>query len=381
MSEFFGGHMKRFFIGLMSGLLAFSAIVPAQAAPVGSTITISAPVANLYFAPIEFVATVRASNGTPVAGELVTWGFTGPVSTISGSSFTDSLGNARIVVTPTTAASANPTTLVATARISTNTFVSTSISRTGIFLAPSPSSFNLTVEAPAVIDSGKSIPLLATLKSVYGTPISGATITWSIAGVGLISNGYGFTDSNGRSVATALYGSSDAGVSTITATAQLGSIRVSKDFQVTVGSPKSKLDGISVFISKASNRIRLEVLGADGFFIVLEVDGVWTMVEVIGNRFIETFPTTRAKHEVAVFVDDELFAQETLTFAEVNKTITCRALDRVLTVTSAKPVCPIPFKLSKKAMPSNVKVTTCYRTGAIIRMAKPLVACPPGYWK
>ncbi len=373
--------MKRFIVSLISGLMALTAIVPAEAAPVGSTITISAPVASIYMTPIEFVATVRAANGSPVAGELVTWSFTGPVTTLSGSSFTDSVGNARIVVTPSTAPTANATTLVATARITTNTFVSASISRTGVFLAPSASSFNLTLEAQTAIDPGKSMPLAATLRSVYGTPIPGATITWAITGVGLISNGYGFTDSNGRTVTNAIYGASDNGPSTITVTAQLGSIRVSKEVVVTVGTPKSKLDDVSVFLSKASNRIRLEVIGADGFFVVLDIDGVENLVEVFGNRFIETFPTTKTRHVVAVYIEDKLFARQTLTFPEVNKTITCRALDRVLTVTSARPVCPTPFKLSRTPMPSNVKFTTCYRTGAIIRMAKPLVACPPGYWK
>lgn len=371
--------MKRFIVSLITGLLAISAIGPAQAAPVGSTITISAPAQSVYFAPIEFVATVRAANGAAVAGEFVTWSFTGPVTAVGGSSYTDSQGNTRISVTPYSAAS--PATLVATARITTNTTVTASVSRVGTFVAPSASSFDLVVEAPSAIEPGQSSKLIATLRSIYGAPIPGATITWAVTGVGLVSSGYGFTDSTGKSATSVIYGSSDNGLSTITVTAQLGNIQVTKQVSVTVGSPKSPLDGISVFLSKASNRIRLEVNGADGYFIVLEVDGEWRLVEVIGDRFIETYAPTKSQHNVAVYIEDELFAEKTLKFDDPKTTITCRALDRVLTVTGSKPACPTPFKISKTPMPANVKVTTCYRTGYTIRMAKPLVACPPGYWK
>jgi hypothetical protein len=371
--------MKRFFISAVAALFAFTTISPAQAAPIGATISITAPVASIYFSPIELLATVRASNGNPVAGEFVSWSFTGPVAAVSATSITDAFGVAKITVTPTTAASA--ATFVAIARITTNTVVSTSISRTGTFVSPSPGSFDLSIQAPTTSEPGKSSPLIATFRSIYGLPIPGATITWSIAGVGLISNSYGFTDSTGRSSTYVIFGSADSGLSTITATAQLGSVQVSRTVQVSLPEPKSQLDSVEVKISKASNRIKLEVFGGDGMFVVLEIDEEWRLVEVFGDRFTETFPATKPKHTVAVFIDDLLFARQTLSFPDASKTITCRALDRVLTVTGPKPICPTPFKLSKTPMPSSVKVTTCYRTGSTIRMAKPLVACPPGYTK
>jgi hypothetical protein len=371
--------MKRFLVSLISVLFAVSAASPAQAAPIGATISITAPVANIYLSPIEMVATVRAANGNPVSGELVSWSFTGPVSVASATSFTDASGIAKVTVTPTTAAPTS--TLVAVARINTNVVVSTSITLRGAFISPSPSSFDLSIQAPTNSEPGKSSPLTATLRSIYGTPIPGATITWATSGAGLISNGYGFTDSTGKSATNVIFGESDSGLSNITVTAQMGNVQVSKTVQISLPEPKNPLANVSAKISRADNRIRLEVVGADGMFVVLEIDGQWNIVEVFGNRFTETFSATKPQHTVAVFIEDQLFAKQTLSFPNPSKTITCRGLDRVLTVTGVKPICPTPFKVSKTPMPSNVQVTTCYRTGSTIRMAKPLVACPPGYRK
>ena len=371
--------MKRFLVSLISALFAVSAISPAQAAPIGSTISITAPVASIYLSPIEMVATVRAANGNPVSGELVSWSFTGPVSATSATSYTDASGVAKIIVTPTTAAPTS--TLVAVARISTNMSVSTSLTLRGAFISPSPSSFDLAVQAPTNSEPGKSSPLTATLRSIYGTPIPGATITWATSGAGLISNGYGFTDSTGKSSTNVIFGESDSGMSNITVTAQMGAVQVTKTVQISLPEPKNQLDSVSVWLSKVSNRIKLEVVGGDGLVADLVIDGNYTAVEILGNRFTETFPATKTKHVVSVLIGGMLFTKMTLTFPEPPKTITCRALENVLTVTGSKPSCPTPFKVSKTPMPSNVKVTTCYKPGLTLRMAKPLVACPPGYKK
>jgi hypothetical protein len=127
----------------------------------------------------------------------------------------------------------------------------------------------------------------------------------------------------------------------------------------------------------------LEIRGASESVILVQIDGSINLVDITQDLQLVTFPARAKTHIVSVFLDDVLYAKKTLTFPTFTnsqyKTITCRALDRIITVSAKKPICPSPFKLSKTPMPANAEVTLCYKPGFTLRMAKPMTKCPPGY--
>ena len=369
--------MNRFLGSLLSLLIAFALSSPVQAAPNGATVSITGPSLNVYAGPIEFLATVRDSSGVVVPNELVTWSFTGPVQISSATSVTNAAGIARIVVNPTN--SFGSATVVVTASIRTNTTVTTSTSRVGQFFAPVGSNFTLYIDAPSSAGAGKSLLVTATLRTTSGVPVPGMTVNWRNSGVGFLLGSSGVTDSAGRVTTSLLFGSADLGSTNLTATAVFPTFEVSGVVSINVGSSSN----VKVTISQTKDRIRVEIVGARYSIALIEIDDEFHLIDVTSARQIETFPAKATQHFVSVSVDDVLYASKTLSFQNFessrNKTITCRALDRVITITGLKPTCPSPFKLSKTPMPANAQVTLCYRPGLTLAMAKPLTKCPPGY--
>lgn len=373
--------MKRILAGALSVLIAFWAFGPVSAAPSGSRITVTGPTAQSASSSLVFFATVRDANGAAVPNESVTWSITGPVRETSGRSSTNGSGVAQIVLTPTNAVASTVLRVTGSISIGPGLIAASTASMNGPFFDNSISNFVLIVDAPSVAAPGRSLVATATLKTTSGIPVPGATINWRNSGVGLLLNSSGVTDGSGRVTVSVLFGVADNGITNLSATAVLTNFEVKANLPITVGSTTQ----MSASISQAGGRIRVEVVGAKDLFVLVEIDGAFNLMDVKLDRQVGTFPVTASRHEVSVFIDDVLIAQKSLSFPNftnsLNKTITCRALDSVLTVTGQKPSCPSPFKLSSKPMPSNAKVTVCFKPGVTIRMAKPLTKCPPGYSK
>lgn len=376
--------MKRIVAGLISLLLSVVIGVPVVAAPSGTSISLTVPTSPVYASAFEFSAAVRDSSGNAVPNELVTFTFSGPVvaayNHVVLTVRTDAFGIAQAALTPTN--SDGLATISITASIQSNTVVSTTTTRKGIFVSPSRPNLNVmsfTLDAPSTAIPGKSLAATATLATSNGTPISGVRVGWGLTGPGRIAESTGVTDNFGRVSMRIVYGADDLGTSFLTATAQIAKFKLIQTAQIAL-SPPTK---ISVEISQAKDLIKLEILGASESVILVDIDGSVNLVDITQDLQVVTFSAQAKTHIVSVFIEEVLYAKKTLTFPNfINpqiKTITCRALDRVIAVTGLKPTCPSPFKLSKTPMPANAKVTLCYKPGFTLAMAKPLTKCPTGY--
>jgi hypothetical protein len=204
-------------------------------------------------------------------------------------------------------------------------------------------------------------------------------VTWALTGAGQIAESSSVTDNLGRVSLRILYGAADSGATLLTATAMISKFKLIQTAPITL-SPSPQL---AVEISQANDTIKLEIRGANESVILVQIDGSTHLVDITQDFQVVTFPARATTQIVSVFIDDVLYAKKTLTFPNFtnsqSKTITCRALDRVISVSAKKPTCPSPFKLSKTPMPANAKVILCYKPGVTLRMAKPMTKCPPGY--
>ena len=376
--------MKRIVTSLLSVFLAVVFGGPVAAAPSGPSISLTVPTSSVYANAFEFSATVIDSSGNAVPNEFVTFTFNGPVAAAYDhkvlTSQTDASGIARAALTPTN--SDGMATLSITASIQSNTAVSTTTTRTGIFVSPSRPNLNIfsfKLDVPSSATPGRSLTATATMATLNGTPIPGVRVAWGLSGAGLIAESSGVTDNLGRVSMRILYSAADFGTTLLSATARISKFQLIQTASITLApSPQ-----ITVEISQAKDSIKLEILGASESVILVEIDGTTNLVDITHDFQVVTFPAKATTHIVSVFIDDVLYAKKTLTFPNFtnsqNKTITCRALDRVITISAKKPTCPLPFKLSKNPMPANATVTVCYKAGVTLRMAKPMTQCLPGY--
>jgi hypothetical protein len=218
--------MNRIVAGLLSFFLAVVVGSPVVAAASGASISLTVPTSSVYANAFEFSATVIDSSGNAVPNELVTFTFSGPVVAAYNHLVltvrTDDSGIARAALTPTN--SDGSATLSITASIQSNTTISTTTTRTGIFVSPSRPNLNIfsfKLDAPSSATIGRSLTATATLATSNGTPIPGVRVTWAVTGPGQIAESTSVTDNLGRVSMRILYSAADSGATLLTATARI----------------------------------------------------------------------------------------------------------------------------------------------------------------
>jgi adhesin/invasin len=157
---------------------------------------------------------VADQNGAPLAGATVNWAVTaGGGSVASSTSVTDASGNATVVWT--LGQSVGTDTLTASIAGGANAIITATATAAAASAVHVTSADTLTVAAGAT-----TAPLVVKVVDQFGNPISGATVTWSVAGGGTLSATSSTTDATGSTQVTL----TTAAAGTYTVTAKSGTL-------------------------------------------------------------------------------------------------------------------------------------------------------------
>ena len=156
---------------------------------------------------------VTDQNGNPFSGATVTWSVVGAGGSVdAATSTTNSTGDATVHWTlGATAGTDSLTASIANGQSVTITATATAASSGNTFTKVSGDSQSVKVGTVTQ-------PLVVKLMSSGGTAVSGATVTWSVAGGGTLSATSTTTDATGTTSVT-LTTAAAAGTATVTATA------------------------------------------------------------------------------------------------------------------------------------------------------------------
>jgi uncharacterized protein (TIGR03437 family) len=236
--------------------------------------------------PLPIVARVTDASGNVLTGTTVTYTVSpaGAATLASPSATTDS--NGQVSNTVTLGANPGPVTIKLTAGTATGQFTATVNANFGAVTAVSGNNQSTVISTPF------PQPLVVKLTDTSGSPVRGATITFSISGAGTLSATSATTDSTGTASVKVTAGAS-AGNSTVTATAG----NFTTTFTLT-----SILPGPILTQSSFQNGASFAPGIAIGAVVVITAPGIAPTVQGIVNppALFGQLPTTLAGVDVSI---------------------------------------------------------------------------------